>query len=132
MAPADVATIRRDVSVVFPITPAGNFMNVYLINMDGSKLSHYHGRGGDCWGQTLKFPERWDKTIGSLGRLAYQIQATLSTINLDSLMQHEPTGMPHEDALMERATRLGEEGRVDNIPATEEARPASRWAGRRT
>lgn len=118
----DIRTIEQEIFAVFPITRENKVLNVYVVNGAGQKFHHYHGRGGDCWGK-LKMPERWDGTLNSLARLAYQMQASLATINQDSLMQHNPTGMPAVEDLRRRSTTLGVEGQLRSTDG-EQQQPA--------
>jgi len=116
MAQRDIREIEQDVFVVFPITQDKKILRPYLVDTQGRKFSHYHGRAGDCWG-SVELPEHWDDSLGYLADVAYQLQASLATINLDSLMQSQPSGMPDTRDLRDRATVLGEEGVAREQPS---------------
>jgi len=130
----DIKTIKRDMIVEYVISRDSKILQVRVLNSDGEKMTHYHGRHGDCWGG-FKLPERWDKRLQSLSDLTTQIVASLATINKDSPMERQPPGMPHIDELMGRATELGEEGvpsPVEEVAHPEEEGTAPRrWGGRR-
>ena len=121
MAVKDIIDCKRDVWVVFAITKERKITRTELINQDGSKFSHYHGSGWDCWG-TVKMPVTWDGRLTSLHNLVVQLRGILATVNMDSLLNRNPSGMPTSQAMFERATVMGREGeiKVEEVVTPEE------------
>jgi len=111
--PLDVKGLSREVYVVFPIDLNKNLMRAYILTSAGKKFSHYHGADGDCWGHLSgKFPARWDGKLSSLGNMVSYMEKALATVNGDSLMNSDPSGMPRYKDLIGRAKKLGLEGEI--------------------
>ncbi len=112
ISPPDIAAIKREDCILkIIVTPQARVLGIIILTNTGAKLSHYHGRGGDCWGTV-------DTKIKSLSlreieRLKINVMGALATINVNSLMQHEPAGMPRVEDLLSRATEMGREGVID-------------------
>jgi len=124
LSDADKKKIRRDVVLVFTVgSRSRKMIKAVLLDEYGGKLEHYHGgrNNADCWGMN-RLPERWDGNVMTLYNLSVTLMGALTTINKDSLIMREPPGMPHVDIMLERATRMGEEGVVE-----ERERPAGTW-----
>jgi hypothetical protein len=110
LAQKDIDSLKQEKYITFVITPDKKFYSIYLNTITGSKFRHYHSDDRkDCWGQ-VRFPEVWDGKLKSLLDLAYQMQAALTTINLDSLYDHYPPEMYDAKDLLDRATYIGVEG----------------------
>ncbi len=120
MAANHVAQCRRDAYLKMQITPEGNTYSIEILvgGIEGlRKLVHYHGRGNDCWGSvSTKLPHGF--TLESVWKLKEIAMRSVATVNLDSLMERQPTGMPHVDELKNMATVLGKEGVPTPAPST--------------
>jgi len=109
---ADRERIRRDnLFLKITITSSKTFHDVTLIYNDSRIFQHYHGSSWDCWG-SMTLPSRWDGTVRQLQQIVHERMGSLSTINLNSILLHQPTGMPADEVLKTRATRLGREGEI--------------------
>lgn len=107
--PEDARELVRDCFLVIPVSGENKILRPYIIDEEGKKFEHYHGTAGDCWGH-VKIPSNWDGKLRTLAELTYQLQASLATINLDSLMTRAPLDMISTVDLLERSTLLGTEG----------------------
>jgi len=113
-----IEKIRQEVYAIFPITVGKKFLSPYLVDIEGKKFFHYHGKERDCWGQ-LRMPETWDGTLQQLVDLNYRMQSALATINRDSLMLHNPadrdskTKLPNVKTLQAKAKRVGKEDEIE-------------------
>lgn len=121
----DAKYIQRDVFLLFTISREGKMFAPYLVNRDGTKFRHYHANssedsGRDCWGQ-VNLPVKWDKSLKSLVDFKYQLEGATATINMDSLYNQEPIGMPYVWDMMSRATKAGEEGKLKKKKGEEPA-----------
>jgi len=105
----DKEAIKRDIFIEFQITRDKKLFKPIILNIQGHKFEHYHGRNGDCWGKFF-LPETWDGRLLTLTGMVYQIMGALAVINFNSLMQHQPPTMPKVENMMTRATKLGVEG----------------------
>jgi len=121
IADKDIIAIVKSAYIQYTITKEGKILHTFILNSDGSKLHHYHGAGGDCWGN-VHVPKRWDGTLRSLTNLTTQIMGSLATVNKDSLMSHHPPHMPNIDDVFNRSTKLGEEGYME-----EREQPEGGW-----
>ena len=111
LAASDKKAIKRNTYLEFKIR-GGKFLSILLQEKSGETLSHYHGHpGGDCWGH-VKLPARWDGELRSLRELVKLCMGSLATINMNSLLEHNPPGMPYYEELKSRGTRVGREGTV--------------------
>lgn len=108
--------IRKRIFLVFPVDRDGNLLTPYLVNEDGSKFTHYHGMGGDCWGSVRDTGGRWTGNISDLYTRARRIEGALATINQDSLMTDRPSELLAMTTLRRGATLEGEEGTVGEAP----------------
>lgn len=110
----DVLRIRREgyLGIVFN----KHFEKADLWDEHMNKLSHYHGNAYDCWGNG-GLPDIWDGTIEQLVSLRDRLMRALGTINGDSLMLDSPLNMPTYQTLLQRATRIGPEGRIEQTPS---------------
>ncbi len=129
---ADKIGLRRD-NLFLEIVITGNntFVTATLIDKNNKIFQHYHGRGYDCWG-TLHLPERWDGSVRQLQQIVHEGMGSLVTINLNSILNHHPEGMPVDTELRARATKLGKEGEItESRPrdTTEEFTTRIRWGG---
>lgn len=122
----DVEAIKRDVFIMFMITKDGKILSAKLLDSQGQGLVHYHGGSDDdCWGQ-VRIPERWDGRLRSIANFANQLISALATINKDSLVHSTPERLIPMDTLMERSTKLGEEGHMED-----REQPDGGWRGDR-
>uniref|UniRef100_A0A6M3KZH7 Uncharacterized protein n=1 Tax=viral metagenome TaxID=1070528 RepID=A0A6M3KZH7_9ZZZZ len=128
MAIKDIIDCKRDVWVVFTITKEEKITRTVLINQSGRKFEHYHGSGWDCWG-TVRIPERWDGRLTSLHNLVLQLRGILATVNMDSILNSTPEGMPTSRGMFERVTVMGKEGEISKPEVVVESTPAQprRW-----
>jgi hypothetical protein len=108
-------TLERDAILVFYLTRDRKLLAPILLKRNGQKLNHYHGYVSDCWG-TAKMIERWDGSLQQLWNQFRLLTGALTTINLDSLMSHQPDDMPHVDELKRHSVIMGEEGKLDATP----------------
>lgn len=60
-------------------------------------FEHYHQRRPDCWGKFK--PEREWKTPDDLIKLAREAEAVLENVNLDSIADRSPAGLPRLSTL---------------------------------
>lgn len=128
----DKASVERtDIYLKFTITSEDNFLSAVLLYGNGSKFYHYHGRTYDCWGSVV-LPKRWDRTLSSLHRLKERLMNSLITINYDSLVIRQPSGMPSVESLLGGSTKLGREGELEQpIQAVEQPQGWGRTGRRR-
>jgi hypothetical protein len=128
----DVAqTLIRDVWVVYKITKDRKVVETKLVTSKGNKFHHYHGNdAGDCWGQNEKL-HTWDGTLKQLGEKAFSLSRALATVNMNSLLNRTPDGLPTYDKLQKQTTKLGVEGVIDSPDTVvTPAAPAPRWGQR--
>ncbi len=119
IAEADKRRIRQDnLFLKIVITSSRTFKEVTLINDRGDVFQHYHGRGWDCWG-SMTLPAKWDGTVRQLQQIVHERMGSLSTINLNSILNHQPVGMPTDSQLRDRATQLGREGEIRQLRENE-------------
>ena len=129
MSEEDIAAVKRQAFIELVATRDGKILSARVLRDTGNKLTHYHGNeGGDCWG-SVRIPERWDGTLTSLIRLKCTLVGSLQTINLNSILRHDPPSMPHTDMLRERSTTLGREGELSR-PSRGRRGTGAGWAGR--
>lgn len=127
----DIREIKRKAYVQVVITPENKITNVLLLNESGDKLQHYHGdTDNDCWG-AVHIPQRWDRRLSSLSNFVRSLMGSLATINLGSLLVHEPLDMPDNEELMEHSTELGREGELE-VEEVEPTEPTERPGWGRT
>jgi hypothetical protein len=108
-------TLERDTILIFPVSRDMKILHPTLYKRNGQKLNHYHGFGADCWG-TARMIRCWDGSLQQLWNQFRLLTGALTTINLDSLMSHQPDDMPHIEELKRHSTVMGEEGKLDATP----------------
>lgn len=125
--PSDRKTITRDVLFRFMVSKDGRFLQPDMIYPDKKGLDHYHGHGGgNCWGG-VKLPLRWDGSLQNIVAIAKTMQGSLKTINMSSIANDHPTGMPDRHELFRRGTMIGEEGKLNE---SQPINPADRYEER--
>lgn len=109
----DKLAIRRENCwIKFEVNKERKFIDITLVNQQGLMLNHYHGRPGfDCWG-TMHKPEKWDGSLEMLAREAKSRIGALGMINMNSLLDRHPDGMPIIQEVKNRATKMGREGEI--------------------
>jgi hypothetical protein len=113
LSPVDKLGLKReDLFFAIHVTASKTFRDRKLIDKTGSIFVHYHGSTShDCWG-TIPLPEKWNGTATQLYTIYRSHILALKTINFNSILVHNPDGMPTDRQLLDRATRLGVEGQV--------------------
>jgi len=109
----DMVLIKRDNCFIrIELTKKKKFRQITLIKQDGTMLEHYHGiPGNDCWGN-IRLPEKWDNTARQLQQIAHERIGALGTVNYNSILNHEPDGMPTDRKLRDRVKEIGKEGEL--------------------
>jgi len=124
MADEDIEATTRQVYLKFIVTKNNRFTSASLHDGTGDKFQHYHGDSVyDCWGN-VRLPTQWDGRLRSLVRLVTTLMRSLATVNLNSILEHDPPSMPDTDGLEDRATELGKEGEIE---VQDETAPAEGW-----
>lgn len=128
----DIQDLKRKIYIKLEVTQDDKIHMPELLTDDGDKFYHYHGTGEDCWG-AVEIPEKWDKRLITLYRLAELLRKSLITLNKDSMMEHHPDDMPEDNALLDRSTELGKEGELDEVEETShpEGWGAGHWGEQR-
>jgi hypothetical protein len=106
---------RKNLYMRYRIRPDKVIVDTILVTDKGEGLEHYHGRSGhDCWG-TVETMSKWDGSIKQLRQRTLLLERSLVTINYNSLLRRDPSGMPGADSVMSRATahKLGVVGEIE-------------------
>lgn len=115
LAESDIKIITREAILAVWVTTTGQIYSVQLLNDKGGKLYHYHGSGGDCWG-TIRFNLVDNRiTIAAISNIKRIAMGSVSTINMNSLMNRHPDGMPDITGVKGRAKLEGKEGVIDKV-----------------
>ena len=116
--PADLKKITQDMLIKVAVSKEGAIFDPQAVKPDGTHLIHYHSSGGDgnCWGGVHR-PQKWDGRLRTISDYVRLLDGSLRTINYNSVMNPEPTGMPKVDKIRERVTKVGKEGIFNPKPA---------------
>ena len=106
-----IEVLKRKAYLTMIYTPAKTVYIIKLLKEDSGKLQHYHGNiGQDCWGN-IRHPN-WNGTLIQLVNYKKLLMGSLVTVNMDSLLNRNPVGMPSSEELRTQWTVLGREGEL--------------------